>query len=59
LKEERFSEKAEVKKFLAFEKENIYNIKEISLKNQSSRTKDEKNYYIMFLKYKIPFFKSF
>lgn len=57
--EDGTQEKVELKRFFRYEKEGILNINHIALKQVHERTPDEKSFMIMFLRYKVPFFKSF
>ena len=57
--DESISERVELKKFIKWEKEGQYSIEKISQRDPDIRTQEEKIYFMMFLKFRVPFFKSF
>ena len=56
--DENASERMELKRFLKYEKEKIYTIERIAIKDPEYRTQEEKHFLMMYLKFKVPFFKS-
>lgn len=48
-----------MKKFIKYEKEKIFVIDKIVMKDSDMRSTEEKLYFMMHLKFRVPFFKAF
>ncbi|CDW75551.1 UNKNOWN [Stylonychia lemnae] len=56
--DENTSDRVELKRYLKQEKEKIFNISKIASKSPDYRNQEEKHYFMMYLKFKVLFFKS-